>query len=307
MAIGHVIPLSTQHEIVNPVFADFIAGAGEIYSVNGYDMILTIVADNDEEKAYRAIKSKGNVDGIIIHGPRLADPRIGLLQSLDLPFVVHGRSADIPENFSYLDVNNARAFERATGLLIDLGHQRIALINGLEFMDFAMRRRVGFEKAHFSHGLAVDTSLMTQGEMTEAQGASAARALLAPPNPPTAFMTSSLLSAIGVRRSVEDAGLKIGCDISIVTHDDELGYLRNGEVEPIFTATRSSVREAGRRAAAMLLAQITARIEGHTTRTPVQVLMEASLVIGRSTGPVKPLNTGARTHVPSTGDSPPSL
>ena len=32
MAIGHVIPISTQHEIVNPVFADFIAGAGEVYS-----------------------------------------------------------------------------------------------------------------------------------------------------------------------------------------------------------------------------------------------------------------------------------
>ncbi len=29
MTIGHLIPVSTKHEIVNPVFADFIAGAGE--------------------------------------------------------------------------------------------------------------------------------------------------------------------------------------------------------------------------------------------------------------------------------------
>ena len=28
MAIGHVIPLSSRHEMMNPVFADFIAGAG---------------------------------------------------------------------------------------------------------------------------------------------------------------------------------------------------------------------------------------------------------------------------------------
>ena len=287
MAIGHVIPISTQHEIVNPVFADFIAGAGEVYSVNGYDMILTIVPDSNEERAYREIKSKGNVDGIIVHGPRLADPRIGLLQSLGLPFVVHGRSADIVQNYSYLDVNNTRAFERAAELLIDLGHRRIALINGLEFMDFAARRRAGFEKAHKNRGLAADTSLMTQGEMTEAQGAQAARAMLANPHPPTAFLTSSLLSAMGVRRVVEEAGLKIGRDISIVTHDDELGYLRNGEDEPIFTATRSSVREAGRRAAAMLLAQIADRIEGLTNTAPAQVLMEASLVMGRSTGPMR--------------------
>lgn len=92
---------------------------------------------------------------------------------------------------------------------------------------------------------------------------------------------------MGVRRVVEEAGLKIGRDISIVTHDDELGYLRNGEDEPIFTATRSSVREAGRRAAAMLLAQIADRIEGLTNTAPAQILLDASLVMGRSTGPMR--------------------
>ena len=40
MAVGHVIPVATRHEIVNPVFADFIAGAGETYSRNDYDMLL---------------------------------------------------------------------------------------------------------------------------------------------------------------------------------------------------------------------------------------------------------------------------
>ncbi|MDH3263922.1 MAG: LacI family transcriptional regulator, partial [Paracoccaceae bacterium] len=35
-AIGHVIPISTKHEMLNPVFADFIAGAGETYARAGY-------------------------------------------------------------------------------------------------------------------------------------------------------------------------------------------------------------------------------------------------------------------------------
>ena len=47
MAVGHVIPIATKHEIVNPVFADFIAGAGETYSRNDYDMILSVVPDED--------------------------------------------------------------------------------------------------------------------------------------------------------------------------------------------------------------------------------------------------------------------
>ena len=44
--------------------------------------------------------------------------------------------------------------------------------------------------------------------------------------------------------------------MSVIIFDDDLSYLRNGEDVPIFTATRSSVREAGRLSAEMLLSVI---------------------------------------------------
>jgi len=50
---------------------------------------------------------------------------------------------------------------------------------------------------------------------------------------------------------------------------------------PIYTATRSSVREAGRQAAEMLL-----EIIAHPETAPLQRLLEAELIIGQSTGPV---------------------
>jgi LacI family transcriptional regulator len=92
MAVGHVIPIATRHEIVNPVFADFIAGAGEIYSRAGYDMVLSVVPDEDEERTYRDLHARGTVDGIIVHAPRMNDPRMPLLTSIGFPFVVHGRA-----------------------------------------------------------------------------------------------------------------------------------------------------------------------------------------------------------------------
>jgi len=281
MAIGHIIPISGRHEIVNPVFADFIAGAGEVYARAGYDMVLTIVPDEDEARAYGELRSKGNVDGVLIHAPRVNDHRITMLQSLGLPYVLHGRISGIESSYSWVDVNNVRAFERATHFLLDLGHQRIALINGIGDMDFARRRRRGYELALAARALAPDPLLIAEGEMTEAQGHDQARAMLALPNPPTAFLTASLLSAMGARRAVEEAGLVMGRDVSILTHDDELGYLKNGtDQQPIFTATRSSVREAGRRCAAMLIDQIASG-----ERTPRSDLMEAVLVVGDSTGP----------------------
>ncbi|WP_071674936.1 LacI family DNA-binding transcriptional regulator [Nioella nitratireducens] len=278
--IGHVIPISTKHEMMNPVFSDFIAGAGDIYSRAGYDMTLSIVPDDSEDDAYRALAQKKAVDGIVIHGPRSDERRIRLLQDLDMPFVVHGRASAESSEYSWVDVNNRRAFARATQLLLDLGHRRIAFINGLEDMDFAIRRRQGFEKALSDRGMTPDPAIMAADEMTEQNGYAAAEAMLSVAQAPTAFLVSSLISAIGVRRAIEDAGLRMGRDVSVITHDDELSYLGNGRDVPIFTATRSSVREAGRLAAETLLDLID---DPH--RTPRHHLLEAELMLGRSTGP----------------------
>ncbi|MCL4105372.1 UNVERIFIED_CONTAM: hypothetical protein GTU68_055503 [Idotea baltica] len=281
MAIGHVIPVSSKHEMVNPIFGDFIAGAGESYSRRGYDMILSVVDDRDETTAYRELKAKGTVDGVIVHGPRLNDPRLDLLNELNLPFVVHGRSTEASQPYSWLDVNNRHAFERATEFLLDLGHRRIAFLNGLEEMDFAARRRHGYVTAMTKRGLDVDADLMRSDEMTETYGHQITLEMLRAPCPPTAFLVSSLITAIGVQRAVSDLGLEMGGDVSVVTHDDDLSYLRNGSDLPIFTATQSSVRDAGRLSADMLLDLI-----AQDSKTPQQRLLEAQLVVGRSTGPL---------------------
>ncbi len=282
MAVGHVIPVATRHEIVNPVFADFIAGAGEVYSRNGYDMLLSVVPDDNEERVYRELKSRGTVDGVILHAPNMEDPRIPLLVELGIPFVVHGRATGTALPYSWVDVNNRRAFLRATEFLLDLGHRRIGLLNGLEKMDFAIRRRTGYEDALASRGIPADPEIMVSEEMTEAAGYRATRAMMALPNPPTALLASSIIMGFGIRRALEDMGLAMGRDVSVIVHDDDLSYMRNGEDVPVFTATRSSVREAGRRAADMLISIITGKV-----LAPQEQLLEAELIIGQSTGPCK--------------------
>ncbi|TFL16726.1 LacI family DNA-binding transcriptional regulator [Jannaschia formosa] len=286
MAIGHVIPTTLNHEMVNPVFADFVAGAGEIYSRQNYDLILSVVADGDEARAYRGLAQAGNVDGLIVHGPRSDDRRFDILRDIGLPYVVHGRLPGHQTGYSFVDIDNLRAFRKATDLLLDLGHRRIALLNGHLMMDFARRRRDGFASAMAGRGIPVDPALLFFGEMSEANGHRAARDMLTLREPPTAFLVSSLIMAIGVRRAIHEAGLRMGADVSVVTHDDVLGYLGNGEDRPIFTATRSSVRAAGRRCAEILLARI-----AQPGLAPAQEIWECDLVQGASTGPA-PDNRG---------------
>jgi LacI family transcriptional regulator len=89
-----------------------------------------------------------------------------------------------------------------------------------------------------------------------------------------------MISGLGVRRAIEDRGLRLGRDVSMIIHDDELSYLRNGDDVPIYTATRSSVREAGGRRRRCCLSII-----AHPEAAPQQRLLEADLIIGQSTGP----------------------
>ena len=281
MAVGHVLPLNLRNEMMNPIFSDFTAGAAEIYSRHGYDMMLTIVPDDAEEATYRDLMSRGAVDGVIVQGMKTNDPRIRVLRDIGLPFVVHGRATGVDVDYNWVDVNNRRAFHRATQFLLDLGHQRIALVNGSESQDFALRRKAGMVDAMAERGLTPDPAMMFNGEMTESLGFRDATMALDLPEPPTAFLAASILSGMGIRRAIEARGLKMGRDVSIIIFDDDLSYLRNGDDLPIFTATRSSVREAGRLAAEMLIAVI-----AQPDSPPQHRLREAELILGQSTGPV---------------------
>lgn len=284
-AIGHLIPVSSKSEIVNPVFGDFIAGASEVYARAGYTMTLSLVPDDGQADAYRAFARHGLVDGVVVQAPKRRDDRIGLLQQIGVPFVVHGRASEETSTYDWVDMDNRAAFCNATAHLTGLGHRRIAFLNGRETLDFASQRRAGWEAALHDADIAPDAALLRTGDMTEPFGFAAAARMLDGPNPPTAFLTASMLIAIGVRRAAEARGLSLGREISLVTHDDDLSYLRSAgprgrDPAPVFTATQSSVRLAGRVAARMLLRRIRS-----PDAPPTQRLLRTRFCPGPTSGP----------------------
>ena len=283
MTIGHVIPVG-EHRMINPHFSDFLAGASEAYAAAGYELLLRTAAADEEEEVYREFAARKRVDGVVVHGPSIDDSRINLLRAIDMPFVVHGRSGDDLANYSWLDVNNLSAFEKATNLLIKDGHRRIGLINGLESMNFAVRRRAGYEAALKANDLDILPEYISSADMTEPYGYRATRDMLQLDEAPTAFIYASILTAMGGLRALNEAGLVAGSDVSIITYDDRLSFLEstNGEQSrPFFTSIQSSIQDAGRRVAELLIMQI-----NNPTQAPVQELWEADLVFGQTTGPL---------------------
>ena len=278
--IGHVMSTPNREELANPIFGDFVSGITEISAAAGFSLLLTLTEPEAEAATYRKLKSEGSVDGVFLQSPTISDTRIGLMHEVGIPFVVHGRASGVSRPYSWVDVNNLRAFERATTFLLELGHRRIALVNGDEKMDFATRRRNGYLAGLSGAGISLTPEFISDGLMTEETGFRSARTMLSLPKRPTAFVVSSIISAVGVRRAIQEAGLEMGREVSLIAYDDDLSYFRNRSEVPVFTAMRSSVRQAGQEIARMLIAQINS-----PDASPESFLMETELIVGASTAP----------------------
>lgn len=287
--IGHILPVS-EHRMINPHFSDFLAGASEAYAKAGYDLLIRAAEVEQEEDIYRDFANRNRVDGVVVHGPMVQETRIGFLNELGIPFVVHGRAGGTEHSYSWLDVDNYSAFAKLTNYILDLGHRRVALINGLESMNFAHRRRLGYEAALTNSGFKPDPMLISSQDMNEPYGYQATIEKLALPHPPTAFVYSSVLSAMGGLRAIAEKGLRPGLDVSLATFDDQLSFLQPGDGSrpaPFITSMSSSIQRAGQRVGEMLISQISKPLGA-----PVCELWNAELAIGKTTGPHLPTRTG---------------
>ena len=277
---------------IDPHFADFLASLSEALADSRIDLVFHVASVEDQLSHYRRFVKDGIVDGMILSAPEPNDARIALMESRNLPFVVHGRGSE-DAGYAYFDIDNAGAFRAATTLLVELGHSRIAFLNGSERLGFARQRRGAYDAVLASRGLKTPQRFVVHGEMTEETGYAAAAAMLAEPVPqrPSAFICSSTLQALGVMRAAAEAGLAIGSELSIISHDDVLPHLRSENFAPPLTVTRAPIRNAGPALAQMIMARM-----DDVAPARLQRIEKADLIVRASTGRVPKWGEEAWTH-----------
>lgn len=275
--IGCVMPSGAAVDI-DPHFVEFLSGLGDFARGQGLDLALSPTGIDDELATYRRVVANKQVDALYISSPLPSDPRISLLDQLGLTYIVHGRSEGLPFEYPYLDIDNEGAFRGAAELLIQLGHTRIALINGKTSETFAILRERGLRAAMTQRGLALPPSRIRSLAMTDEGGYRAARELLETSPRPTAILCSSLIMSLGVFRAARELGLEIPSDLSIISHDDVFAWLKPENFSVPLTATRSSIRAAGERVAERLAARIDGVEKGPVTELwPVDLVVRASI------------------------------
>ena len=276
-AIGMVLRGSSEF---GPHTSEFLSGVGGRLAEEEIDIIVTTVQTYHEEiAAYRRLAASQKVDAIILHSPTLHDERAKLLMELNIPFVLHGRT-EIGAPHAWLDIDNAGAIERATSHLLDLGHRRIALFNGLKDRTFAVHRESGYRKALAARGVPCDPALLSSSVFSDEIAFRAAHDMLELESPPTAFLAGSMMTALGVFRAIRQAGLTLGKDVSMIAHDDVFPYLNADNMYPSMSTTRSSISLAGIRIAELIL-----QILGGKPVADIHEVWPVELVLRESTGP----------------------
>ncbi|WP_027685961.1 LacI family DNA-binding transcriptional regulator [Rhizobium leguminosarum] len=279
-SIGLVMPTAPGHQS-DVHFGEFLAGLGEEAVRHDFHFVIMPADPDDEVAALRRLAISGNVDALFVAYMRGHDPRLAMLKSLSMPYVVHGRSFGSEPDYPYLDIDNEGAFYDATRLLLQLGHKRFALMNGPMHLDFSIRRKNGVISALAERGLTLDEGCMSHALMTDEQGLLAMEHFLQLPERPTAILCSSTVLALGAIRAVNQAGLRLGEDISLIAHDDVLPLLKPESFSVPLTTTRSSLRAAGVRIAQRLIGTVK-----QAGPFPDQELWKTELIVRASTGPV---------------------
>ncbi len=280
--IGYVMPTGESVDI-DPHFIEFLSGLGDYARAHEFDLALSPTLIEEEETTYRRIVANKQVDALYISSPRPADRRIKLVEQLGITYIVHGRSDGLDFDYPYLDIDNEAAFHDAARLLIQLGHKRVALVNGELAETFAIHRERGARRALSASGLTLAPDFVFCGRMTEENGYRGARKLLDAEDRPTAIVCSSMIMALGVVRAARELGLDIPRDLSLIAHDDVFHYLKPESFPVPLTTTRSSIRAAGERIAERLAARMSGLETGARGEIwPVDLVVRGSIAGARA-------------------------
>ncbi len=159
------------------------------------------------------------VDAVVMDGneelrqriePYIAQGMLAVLYDNDLP----GLAAD------RVFVENRRASKRLVDHVLDLGHERVAIIHGHLADSVARDRLEGYRDALRDHGVEEYPELVVDARWNEQRGYSAMGDLMALPNPPTAVFGANYNMSIGALRWLREHNVSIPTDMTFVSFDD---------------------------------------------------------------------------------------
>jgi LacI family transcriptional regulator len=270
--LGLVLCQSPEQAATDALLPETLRGLGAVAESAGFRVLLESRSPSGD--GYVELLRSGQVDGLIVAGPRSDDLRLRDPSLPDLPVVVQGSlpGSDVPT----VDVDNFAGARRIVLHLVELGHRRIACVtNGPLSYTAAQERLDGYRRALEEAGIRADPRLVVEADFDPRSGARAAADLLDRAIEFSAVFVGSDMVATGVVRALRSAGRRVPQDLAVAGFDDipVAAYF-----DPPLTTIHLPARDLGAVSGRVLLERVAGRA------VPARTLLPTELVIRDSAG-----------------------
>jgi DNA-binding LacI/PurR family transcriptional regulator len=209
-------------DIANPFYHAMVRAVQDIAYAHRYDVM---IANSDHtlqgEQHFVESVIRRPVDGIIIVPYHLDDDDLDeLIDRTDVVVAAVGQHINHPLVDIAFGNDDQAVYEVVTWLHKTKTHSRIGFIGVTDRFSAAVRRRKAYEQALCESGLDLQPDYEQLGDWSPESGNQAMQRLLALPTPPTAVFVCNDMMAIGALQAVQQRGLRVPEDISIVGFDD---------------------------------------------------------------------------------------
>jgi len=273
-------------EIANPFFSEVIKGFEASAMEHGFELLLCYT-EYDQDRTQAAVRKmiENKVRGVAAMTSTFDRAFAEELATQHVPVVLLGPGPAQP-GISQIQIDFSQGMGQAIDHLRELGHNSFAFISGPLNIRSAVNVRSAFVESLVQRGLGsfrtVDCNYKVDG------GISAIRSLLAHPNFPTAILCGNDLIGLGAISALEEVGISVPEDVSVVGYDDIL-FARLAR-PPLTTVTVPRERLGKLAYEALEKMQRSKQKSSH-------YLVETQLVVRKSAGP--PRNHDLQIHAPA--------
>ncbi|RDI95219.1 LacI family transcriptional regulator [Meiothermus sp. QL-1] len=203
--------------------------------------------------------------GYILLGAHDHDPRLEALAQAGVPHVLVGV---YPGSFWVAPDDEAGGYA-ATRHLLELGHREIAHLTGQPHHQAGRERLRGYRRALEAYGVAYRPELVLDGDFSTLTAYRVLRRAWEGGLRFSALFAASDEMAVGARAALEDLGLRVPQDVSLVGYDDL------PEVGEGLTTIRQDIAQIARIAAG-LLREALGGAEPRGVRVPVRLVVRGT-------------------------------
>lgn len=266
--IGVLVP-----RLTDIVLATIYEGLDAEAAAAGYQTFVANTSDLPEVRRERltALLDR-RVDGLVLGDARLEDDLLADVARRGLPYVLVSRRSRGHLSVTTDDLLGGRL---AADHLLELGHERVAVVAGQPYTSTGVERTGGFVRRYAEAGLPVPADLVLSSPYDARGGHEATAQLLSRRPRPTAVFAVNDFTAIGAMGAVRAAGLRIGEDVAVVGYND---VPLAAELPVPLTSVASRMHAMGRTGMALLLRRAAGEDVRSTRLSPRLVARESSLL-----------------------------